>query len=704
LTAELVRLWEFDPLVPIECPVDPPGYNLSADQLALIRGRTIALVLHLNKVSLPWETGVVLDGVHFAICAPTPPCRVVGNKTAAPSSVPPGGETTVTLSLTGLDGACLPQRQPADVVLVVDSSGSMEGQPLGDAKAAAMGFLDRLDPARDQSAVVSFSDTAALNQGLGAEIGPPRAAIGALTAGGGTNMADGLERGRAELAGPRHRPASRPILVLLSDGRPTAGGDPLVPAAAAKAAGMRLITIGLGNDVDPELLRAVASTAGDYFFAPDSSRLDTIFQQIAGLIDGSPATDVVLVDRLSPYVTLVPGSFTGSPSPEVSADGRTLTWRLPRLGLETRIFTYRVRMTTTPGLWPVNDAANVTYTDSVGHSAGFALPNPQVRVEQPTDTHPEVTCRDRDGDDGTVPSNRLGEAWWASPDIWVRHQRDGLSEHQNPIVGQSNYVYVRVRNIGSGEARDVTVRVYDAQGATNLRWPDDWAPEVGRATVTRVAPGATEVVAVQWVPAYTGHYCFLVRLDATGDPITFDGWVPFDNNICQRNVQILAPDSSGSSTTGVGVGMRERGHGYGSVHVDSTNMPLGGSGRVLFHDPSLFERWRSAGGTATGGVIDPVNHAVVMNIVPSAGAARASQAAAVGSVALVLERLPFEAEELSTIQLALAVPSGAVQPLLMIEQRIDGRVVGGNIVRPAALPRIYLPAVLQAGVLGAATP
>jgi len=693
MSTELVRLWQFNPLS--NCPIDPPSYNLTLAQLELIRGRTIALVFELRKYTTTgWQTYVIVDGIHFHVCSPSPPCRVEGNKTASPNVTQPGGEVTVMLSLTGLDGACLPQRQPADVMLVLDRSGSMSGQKIADAKAAAKGFLDRMDLSMDQVGLVSFSDAATLNQVLTQMAGPVRTAIDGLVASGATNITDAITQAQAELTSARHRTGNQPVIVLLSDGQPTAGGDPRPAATAAKNAGTRIFTIGLGADVDPNLLRDLASSPSDYFFAPTSSQLDAIYQQIAGAIAGSPATNITIVDRLSPYVTLVPNSFTGLPVPDVSPDGKTLTWRIPRLGLETRLWSYRVKMTNTAGTWPTNDSATATYTDSRGQPASLTFPIPYVTVLPPADKHPQIMCKDHATDNGAVPSNPNGEPWWASPDIWVRNNRDGGLTHQNPIIGQTNYVYVRVRNTGDATVNNITVHLYDSPGASNLRWPDDWVPEIGTATIASLSAGQELVVSVAWTPVVQGHYCFLVRIAAPDDRITFDGWVPFDNNICQRNVQIIG---DGASTTGVKVGNRSRGAGYSSLLIKSNNIPTGGSAKVTFTDPAMFQRWQQAGGTVTGGQVISGTNSIQLDVLPLASGASALDG--LSKVEATIDRLPFEGEETSQLKFEVTVPTGKEAPMLQIAQIVDGETVGGNVLQAREAVKIYLPLIMKKWVI-----
>ena len=688
LTQELVRMWEFDPLLPIDCPIDAPSYNLTPAQLNAIRGRRIALAFHFQKTTVAWQAGTILDGIQFTICSPSPPCRVEGDKTAHPSVVAPGGEVTVLLSLTGLDGDCLPRRKPADVILVVDRSGSMEGGKLSAAKTAAKAFIDRLDLSVDQVGLVSYADTAILNRSLGRYAGPIRGEIDRMAAAGETNIADALDTAQAELAGPRHRPGNLPVIILLSDGRPSPGtADPLGAAEAAKIAGSRIYTIGLGGDVDPDLLRGIASGGAGYFYAPSAAELAAIYAQISGLLGGDPATDITIVDRLSPHVTLIPASFIGNPAPTVSPDGRTLTWRIPRLGLETRQWGYRVRMTSVPGTWPTNDSAVATYTSSQGQPGTVVFPIPQVTVLPPEEGHPDALCRDHEADDGDVPSNLGGQAWWDSPDIWVRHAADGGAIHQNPVTGRVNTIYVRIRNRGRDAANNVRVTVYEATGAANIAWPGGWVPAIGTATIPSLGAGRTAVVAIPWTPSRSGHFCFLARIEADGDAVVNEGWVPFDNNLCQKNVQII---EGGSGTSSIGAGNRWIGPAKGKLRLDVSGMPPGSSGRLTFKSRSLFDAWRNGGGEAEGGTVDETSASVrfAAPLSPLAGMDAAP-------FEVVVDRVPFEGEQFESFEITFEGGDDQDPPTISVEQWVDGAPVGGVFIRPARRPTIYLPAARQ---------
>ena len=205
---------------------------------------------------------------------PAPACAVTCDKTASPSTVGPGEEVLVTLSLTGSNGACRVSHQNADVVLVIDKSGSMGDdtpsggpqQPMTDAKNGAMGFVDKMDLSKDQVGVVSFDSSARKQHDLSNNAGTVRTSIDGLSAGGGTDIAAGIRAAQAELTSTRHNTANAPVIVLLSDGQ---SNEAAASSAAedAKKAGTRIFTIGLGKGVKPALMQAVASSPGDYYQA-----------------------------------------------------------------------------------------------------------------------------------------------------------------------------------------------------------------------------------------------------------------------------------------------------------------------------------------------------------------------------------------------------------------------------------------------------
>lgn len=169
------------------------------------------------------------------------------------------------------------ERVARDVVIVVDRSGSMYGEKIIQARAAAVRILEDLGT-EDRFGIVSFADNAttfadALRPTSAAD--EARTWIDGIVDEGGTNIAAALRAAMDLLSGDR--PAT---VVFLTDGLPTVGiedTDGIINVAVAAApTNVQLFTFGVGNDVDTKLLDALASrfTGSSHYVTPDE-RIDT---------------------------------------------------------------------------------------------------------------------------------------------------------------------------------------------------------------------------------------------------------------------------------------------------------------------------------------------------------------------------------------------------------------------------------------------
>jgi Ca-activated chloride channel family protein len=172
----------------------------------------------------------------------------------------------------------------ADVVLVIDTSGSMAGQKLGDEKAASTAFVGLLDlePERDQVGVVRYDAEAELVHELTRYGSSIEAAIAELDSRRGTHIDKGLGVALEELQSTRRIDDNTPVIVLLTDGIHNGEqGAELMAARDLRDAGIRLFTIGLGADVDEVALVEMAGDRNRYYFSPESSQLQQIYSAIA---------------------------------------------------------------------------------------------------------------------------------------------------------------------------------------------------------------------------------------------------------------------------------------------------------------------------------------------------------------------------------------------------------------------------------------
>lgn len=110
---------------------------------------------------------------------------------------------------------------PLDVVLVMDTSGSMRGSAIENAKTAANNFVDKLLPKNKNVniGIVSFAEKGEIKSDLTNNVTALKNAINGLKAGGGTYTQQGLEKAASIL---KNAPANhKKVMVVVGDGEPT---------------------------------------------------------------------------------------------------------------------------------------------------------------------------------------------------------------------------------------------------------------------------------------------------------------------------------------------------------------------------------------------------------------------------------------------------------------------------------------------------
>ena len=251
---------------------------------------------------------------------PVPP--PVGDKLLSVSSevvqdkVLKGADGRVTVSLN-LTAARLPtidnEAAPAtDLVVVLDRSGSMEGQKLNDARQAIIRLLDHFGP-EDRLALVTYSNGVQTPSALVPMNETNRRQLTSVVkqvyAGGGTNLGGGLSRGIDILmVGPSAERQRK--VILISDGLANQGiTDPEAlgrMAAAAMENRFSISTVGVGLDFNEMLMTTIADHgAGHYHFLEDPRVFAQVFEAEFQATRRVAAADVNIRIPLEPGVRLV---------------------------------------------------------------------------------------------------------------------------------------------------------------------------------------------------------------------------------------------------------------------------------------------------------------------------------------------------------------------------------------------------------------
>lgn len=169
--------------------------------------------------------------------------------------------------------------EPMAVTLVVDTSMSMAGKPLDDARQAAGHFVDEIGP-KDEASILAFATDVVAVQDFTSDKEALKAALGSLSLGPNTALFDALAE---SVDATRRATAQRRVIVLLSDGEDTNSKRNLDSALKSTvAAHIPVYTVGLGNQVDRKILDQIAnSTGGHSLYAPTSGDLQSTFSALA---------------------------------------------------------------------------------------------------------------------------------------------------------------------------------------------------------------------------------------------------------------------------------------------------------------------------------------------------------------------------------------------------------------------------------------
>jgi tight adherence protein B len=169
-----------------------------------------------------------------------------------------------------------------DVALAVDTSGSMEGEPLQAAIDAATSFVEAL-PENVRVGLVTFDDDATVVEPITEDHERVLASISGLVAVGETALYDGVSRAASIFSGENQR-----NIILLSDGGDTVSSNSLGDATrAATDAGAAIYAVGLeGSEFDEKALQSLAKASDGSYSPVASADLAALYEGIAAQIEG----------------------------------------------------------------------------------------------------------------------------------------------------------------------------------------------------------------------------------------------------------------------------------------------------------------------------------------------------------------------------------------------------------------------------------
>ena len=179
-----------------------------------------------------------------------------------------------------------------DIALVLDTSGSMVGEPLTEVKRATTNFTDTVLETDSNVGLIKFEGEAEVMQPLTNNSSLIATAANNLVVGGGTNIGAGLTRAKTMLT---NSSANRKIIIIMTDGESNSGmnADELINyAEKLRNEGYYIYTLGFFSGLSSEnkasaqhLLEQIASE-GCHYEVTEASDLQFFFGDIADQING----------------------------------------------------------------------------------------------------------------------------------------------------------------------------------------------------------------------------------------------------------------------------------------------------------------------------------------------------------------------------------------------------------------------------------
>lgn len=213
-----------------------------------------------------------------------------------------------------------------EVVLLLDSSGSMSGTPINETKEAATKFVNSVLEQQATVSIVTYSGSASIKNEFTRRHKALQNSIDNIHANGTTNIDDALSTAHNLL---KDGNAEKKIILLMSDGLPNEGrvdNELIALANSIRSDGIYIYTLGFFNDLsdaeksDAQSLMEAIADPGSHYEVENADELEFFFEDIALEINGERRIYI----RIACPVDV-----------EIKCDGETLSKKNPRTSFGT---------------------------------------------------------------------------------------------------------------------------------------------------------------------------------------------------------------------------------------------------------------------------------------------------------------------------------------------------------------------------------
>lgn len=190
--------------------------------------------------------------------------------------------------IRGIEELWYQVKKPVDLMLVVDTSGSMSGEKINAVRASLAAFIDLLGD-RDRLEIILFnSDIVQLSplSTLGEKREDIQRRVAGIIEGGDTRLYDAVVAAYDELESTGNPDHIRAVVVL-SDGQDTISSnnlDSVLSKIGIQSEGgnsIKVFSIAYGNNADEEVLKSIAEITGGQQYLGEPENIQEIYESIA---------------------------------------------------------------------------------------------------------------------------------------------------------------------------------------------------------------------------------------------------------------------------------------------------------------------------------------------------------------------------------------------------------------------------------------
>jgi len=353
--------------------------------------------LCLGSIERVAALGLPAGSLGPAVQAPTPDpspaiaatwCAVSTTTHLAPGAFLLGEPVAITRTL---QPRCINPPHPKHLVLVLDGTEAMAGEPAAELDRAMRAFVASLATTLDEDArvaVVSFDGVAREVCPFTDQLDQVQRCIGRIGNRGNAPLADGLRLARRTMiAGRALWPAavaeSIAETILMASVGPSEDhcDEAQDEVAQLSAAGILTVAVCVGRACNVGCMRSLASSPRYYLEARSTSQLATILSQVIVDYVAPRIESATITETLPVHMSLVEGSVDPPPS-TVKRRPTRLVWTVSRNLRDGLTVTYRVRPLA-PGYRPLSDGMRGTFRETGGGMGAFELSVPWARVLAP---------------------------------------------------------------------------------------------------------------------------------------------------------------------------------------------------------------------------------------------------------------------------------------------------------------------------------